>query len=100
MSDFVFDMSQATHYEGEESKRIVQQMFMRAADDAPDIDTAIERLRVGRPRVVEQREESVKVNARFPQAWSDWISEQAEKLGVSRSQVIRDTFARGMATLQ
>ena len=49
MTDFVWDNSKADYYEGDESKKMIQAMFMRAADDAPDIDTAVRLLRaVGR----------------------------------------------------
>lgn len=50
MADFVWDDNKAKHYDGKESKQMIQAMFMRAADDAPDIDTAVRLLRAGRPR--------------------------------------------------
>lgn len=96
MDDFVWDDNRAKHYDGKESEQMIQAMFMRAADDAPDIDTAVRLLKAGRPRVEEKREQTVAINARFPQSWTDWIDEQAKKLGINRSQVIRDTFYRGM----
>lgn len=96
MADFVWDDNKSKHYDGKESEQMIQAMFMRAADDAPDIDTAVRLLRAGRPRVEEKREQTVAINARFPQSWTDWIDEQAKKLGINRSQVIRDTFYRGM----
>lgn len=96
MTDFVWDNSKADYYEGDESKKMIQAMFMRAADDAPDIDTAVRLLRAGRPRVEEKRERTIAINARFPQSWTDWIDKQSKKLGINHSQVIRDTFYRGM----
>lgn len=50
MADFVWDDNKAKHYDGKESEHMIQAMFMRAADDAPDIDTAVRLLRAGRPR--------------------------------------------------
>ncbi len=51
MTDFVWDDNKAKHYDGKESKQMIQAMFMRAADDAPDIDTAVRLLRAGMQRI-------------------------------------------------
>ena len=90
MKEYRFDESKAAHYEGEESKKILHDMFMRAADDAPTIEEAVRRLSYGRPRVGQNRKESKGINTRFADEWVEILDKIGSSVGETRSQLIRD----------
>ncbi|TCD53861.1 hypothetical protein EJ419_06305 [Alloscardovia theropitheci] len=97
MSDFIFDDSQATTLTGEQAQEFAHHILMQAADDAPTIEEAVLRLTSGRPRV-HDTDETVTVNTRFPKTLVDWLDSQAEKLGITRSQLLRNITYNAMRT--
>lgn len=92
MSDFIFDDSQATVLTGAQAQEFAHRLLMHAADDAPTVEEAVCRLTVGRPRVQLQQKanETVMVNTRFPKSLVDWLDVQARKMGITRSQLLRN----------
>ncbi|GGI15300.1 hypothetical protein GCM10007377_15210 [Galliscardovia ingluviei] len=90
MKEYEFDESKATHYEGEESKQMLQHMFMVAADDAPTIEEAVHRLSQGRPRLGQPSKESKGINTRFTDDWIAILDSISKSVGQTRSQLIRN----------
>ncbi|MFD0704784.1 hypothetical protein ACFQY8_03350 [Alloscardovia venturai] len=93
--DFPWDESQAVTLHGKEAQQAMNEILMRAADDAPTVEEALYRLKTGRPRVEESSETAI-LNIRVPKSWLDMLDAQAKRLGSSRSQLARDILHRGM----
>jgi hypothetical protein len=86
-NEWQWDESQAVESSGEQAQAEMDALLMKAAG-TDDPDEAVSVL-LGRPRVGEKREETVKIQVRVPQSWQREIDRKAAGRHLSRSQYLR-----------
>ncbi|MCI1902011.1 MAG: ribbon-helix-helix domain-containing protein [Bifidobacteriaceae bacterium] len=86
-SGWQWDESQAVESSGEQAQNEMDEILTRAAGTAT-VDDA-EAVLLGRPRVQEPRETTVKIQVRVPQSWQREIDRKAAGRHLSRSQYLR-----------
>lgn len=87
-----WDDSQAVESTGEQAQREMDALLMKAAGTSTVNDA--ERVLLGRPRVEEHRETTVKIQVRVPQSWQESMDLKARESHMSRSQYLRELIGR------
>jgi hypothetical protein len=87
-----WDDAKAEASTGAEAQARMDALLMKAAD-TDDPDDAVSVL-LGRPRVAEEREETVKIQVRVPRSWQERIDRKADGERLSRSEYLRRIIGR------
>ncbi|MCI2148534.1 hypothetical protein [Bifidobacterium crudilactis] len=87
-----WDDSKAVRTSGAEAQARMDALLMKAAG-TDDPDDAVSVL-LGRPRVAEEREETVKIQVRVPRSWQEEIDRKAVGERLSRSEYLRRIIGR------
>lgn len=87
-----WDAAKAKASSGAQAQAEMDALLMRAAG-TDDPDDAVSVL-LGRPRVAENREETVKIQVRVPRSWQEQIDRKATGERLSRSEYLRRIIGR------
>ena len=89
---FRWDDVKAQASTGAQAQAEMDTLLMKAAGTG-DPDDAVSVL-LGRPRVAEEREDTVKIQVRVPRSWQEEIDRKAGKERLSRSEYLRRVIGR------